>query len=172
MWSQIKRIWGKPMKRLSSAARQEDCLWSWVLSDHYLGGALFIKHNLVPKTRLALSAFFCISTWDTDRWNVTFRLTDKLTNLTHCFHQIKGRMRLLFQMVSQMSRLVVLASVCSSMFSVSSISTRVSQVGFWTCLPEWTVGLWTTWFSNQPSKLTSHRWMSQQLIVSLCFTVV
>lgn len=69
------------MKRLSSAARQEDCLWSWVLSDHYLDGALFIKRNLVPKTGLALSAFFCIGARDTDRWNVSFRLTDKLRKL-------------------------------------------------------------------------------------------
>lgn len=63
------------MKRLSSAARQEDCLWSWALSDHYLDGALLIKRNLIPKMRLALSTFYCISTWDTSltgRWSDAF----------------------------------------------------------------------------------------------------
>lgn len=61
MWSQIKGSWVKPTKRLSSAARQAACLWSWALSDRYLVSALFVKRKLMPKTSLALSRLFCRS---------------------------------------------------------------------------------------------------------------
>lgn len=61
MWSQIKGSWVKPTKRLSSAARQAGCLWSWAPSDRYLVSALVVKRKLMPKTSLALSRFFCRS---------------------------------------------------------------------------------------------------------------